>query len=342
MKQNNSYSECSRRAFLGKMAIGSVTVFLAAASPLGKIFALPSSGRDQDFPYQYRSVSVKHIKEIQEWFASLRKEKKLGGNSNFQSYIAFNFDPDKILKNARSVIIMARKYRMASVTFRNQGREFVIIIPSGYWDDGFSVDQAKGILKKDVFSGRDVALEWSKLPLKTMAVRSGLAEYGLNNISFVKEFGSYHELLGFYTDQDMEDNWGPFKTMLFCKGCYICKKGCPTKCIRDEEFVIDIDHCLTLYNELPDAFPDWLPENVHHTLVGCLKCQWDCPANTGYNQIDNLATLTEEETALILNQSKDDKIQKQIQEKLKRFPTVGDFNYFSRNTRLALKNLIKS
>jgi epoxyqueuosine reductase len=343
MKQLPKLPECSRREFLSKMTAGSITVLLAAGSPLGKLFAMPASDQEIEYKYQFRSVSVEHVKQVKEWFDSLRRDKKLGSNPNFQSYIGFEFDHTKILKNARSLIVMSRKYGLASVTFKYKGKDIVILIPSGYWDDYFSFDKAKALLRKDVFKGREVALEWSKLPLKTMAVRSGLAEYGLNNISFVKDFGSFHELLGFYTDQEMEDQWGPLKTMPFCKGCSICKKACPTKCIRDEEFVIDIDHCLTLYNELPNAFPEWLPENVHHTMVGCLKCQWDCPANSGHtSQITNLATLTEEETSLILNQTKDEKLQKQIQEKLKlQYPYVGNFDYFSRNTRLALKNLIK-
>jgi len=344
MKQNPNYAECSRREFLGKMTAGSITVLMAATSPFGRLFAMRTPEQEMEYACQFRSVSVDHVKEVQDWFESLKRDKKLGTNPAFQSYISFGFDPGKIMKSARSLIIMSRQYGLASVTFKYHGKDIVVLVPSGYWEDYFSFDTAKALIRKNLFQGREVPLEWSKLPLKTMAVRSGLAEYGLNNITFVKQFGSYHQLLGFYTDQEMEDQWGPLKTMRFCKGCSICKNGCPTKCIRDEEFVVDIDHCLTLYNELPDAFPEWLPESIHHTLVGCLKCQWDCPANAGQNsKIQNLATLIEEETALILNQSKNEKIQKQIQDKLKQqFPSVENFDYFSRNARLALKNLIVS
>lgn len=343
METKTISSEYSRREFLRKAAIGSTFFAIAASSPLGKLIAGSTVDGNPDLMYRYSSFSVKHVPEMRDWFDGLRKDKKLGANAVFQSYTGFKFDPAAILPNARSAIIVARKHGMASVTFRAKGKDIIMIIPSGYWDDGFSIDQAKELLKKDVFNGRDVVLEWSKLPLKTSAVRSGLAEYGLNNISFVKEFGSYHQLLGFYTDQEMEDQWGPYKTMRYCKGCSICKKACPTKCIRNGEFVIDVDHCLTLYNELPDAFPDWLPESAHHALVGCTKCQWDCPANKPYNnQVDNLAVLTEEETDLILGQAKNEVLQKQIQEKLKKYPSVADFDYFRRNARMALANLIKA
>ena len=195
---------------------------------------------------------------------------------------------------------------------------------------------------KDIIKDHDKVIdERIKLPLKTLAVRSGLAKYGRNNITYVDDYGSCHQLLGFCTDKELEDNWGPLKMLHFCKGCSICIKNCPTKIISEEKFPIDVTKCLPLYNEREEPLPDWIDSSAHNALEGCLKCQLDCPANDeAIERIDKLPDVTEEETELILNKGNNEKLWRSVLKKFERFPQAANKEYFARNLSLVMANTL--
>jgi epoxyqueuosine reductase len=295
------------------------------------------------FEYKYRTISVERVHEIKDWFDKLRHDQKLSTNETFQKYIGgFNFEPEKSLPNAKSIIILSIPLKIASVTFGRNGRLYDVLIPTGYADDGLTFEGVEARIRKDIVKDPARKLQPRvRLPLKSLAVRSGLAKYGRNNITYVDDFGSFHELIAFYADQVLEDNWGPLRLLEYCKGCSICIKNCPTKIIGKENFVIDAGQCITLYSELPAPMPAWIDPKAHNALVGCLKCQYDCPANSeGIHTVDKLADITEEETELILNQGTDKKLQQSIFTKLAKFPLAQDFAYFSRNLKLVMANTI--
>jgi epoxyqueuosine reductase len=85
------------------------------------------------------------------------------------------------------------------------------------------------------------------LPLKTLAVYSGLARYGRNNISYVTGFGSYLQLMGAFSDLPCEsDPWCEPKTLDRCSKCIACLQHCPTGAIADDRFF-----CFTRAADLP-------------------------------------------------------------------------------------------
>ncbi|MEE9378294.1 MAG: hypothetical protein V3V33_09695 [Candidatus Lokiarchaeia archaeon] len=47
---------------------------------------------------------------------------------------------------------------------------------------------------------------YARLPQKTLAVRSGLAEYGRNNITYIPGMGSFHRLTTLYSDFPTEED----------------------------------------------------------------------------------------------------------------------------------------
>lgn len=332
----------SRRDFLKSMAATGTALYLGSAGLLSKAFANPASAA-AEFQYKLRTVSLEHVAELREWFDKLNTAGRLSTNKTYRKYIgSFEFKAPKALPNARSIVILSMPLRIAAVTFHVKGKAWDVLIPAGYVDDGVRMAAVKTRIAKEVLRDASAKLEPVRLPLKTLAVRSGLAEYGRNNITFVEGYGSFHQLIGLCTDKVLEDHWRPLKLMRYCKGCSKCVKACPTNCYSDENFVIDIGKCVTLYNELPEPLPGWLPARAHQTLVGCLRCQIDCPPNQDpINNIEKLGDITEEETSMILSDRVDKVLQQSIAAKLKRFPVVeADFGYFRRNTKLALANVL--
>jgi epoxyqueuosine reductase QueG len=88
--------------------------------------------------------------------------------------------------------------------------------------------------------------------------------------------------------------------------------------IRAENFVIDVKRCMPLYNEVQGSFPDWFPAGVHHTFMGCMKCQYPCPANrVALKQLGQLEDLTEDETRQFASGSPDEATILSVSQKLK-------------------------
>ena len=145
----------------------------------------------------------------------------------------------------------------------------------------------------------------ARLALKTLAVRSGLAECGRNNISYISEFGSFYRLMAFYTDCPCEeDNWGDVKEMKICENCSLCLENCPTGSISSERFLIRAEKCLGSLNQRePNSShwvqlqPDWL-----NAFIGCMSCQSICPVNKSFltNILDG-GSFSEEQTYEILH-----------------------------------------
>jgi epoxyqueuosine reductase len=143
----------------------------------------------------------------------------------------------------------------------------------------------------------------ARLPLKTLAVRSGVAAYGRNNICFVAGMGSFLQLVGAFTDLPCtEDPWGEPRALDRCEACVACVNQCPTGAIARDRFLLRAERCLTYHNEGPDGFADWIDPSWHHCLVGCMRCQSVCPENEAVlGWCEDRFDCTKEETALLVN-----------------------------------------
>jgi epoxyqueuosine reductase len=52
-----------------------------------------------------------------------------------------------------------------------------------------------------------------------------------------------------------------------------------------------------MMNEVPGEFPEWVDQNAHNSLIGCMKCQDCCPGNSQNKEnIVKGVTFSEEET----------------------------------------------
>jgi len=266
--------------------------------------------------YLARVVKIERVAELESVISKLNAQ----GMFNPQFYQRelahyLNFDYKSILPGARSVIVMAAPQPPVYVNF---GSHSVVIPPTYVYRDIWEGTLAalNGLLTPQGFKTAR-----ARLPLKTLAVRSGLGHYGRNNICYVPGMGSCHRLGAFYSDMPCDsDDWGEPHVMKLCQSCTLCLENCPTHCIRSERFLIDAGNCITYYNEYEDAFPGWLKPEWHNALLGCLVCQKVCPLNKAF--MDKATTpeevFTEEETREILGKTPLSELSPETQAKLYR------------------------
>jgi epoxyqueuosine reductase len=295
--------------------------------------------------FQYRTVAIDHLAEMKSALGGLNRDGKVSQQKTIQSYLKdLEYQAPKEMPNARSLIVVATPWRLRLVGFRWRGKELALLIPGGYFyyeNESFREPLRREVARR-VVGAPGAKLVFANPPLKTLAVRSGLAEYGKNNIAYVDGYGSFHVLWAFYSDAVLVDQWTrPYRMMRICEGCSICIRGCPTQAIRESEFVVEAGRCITTYNEMKETLPSWIDAKAHNAFIGCLRCQNDCPVDRGLNQgYEHVADLTEAETALLLEERHDAKVEARITEKLKGLGDwyAKDMKYLSRNVRLALAN----
>ncbi|MCX6558831.1 MAG: twin-arginine translocation signal domain-containing protein [Candidatus Aminicenantes bacterium] len=329
----------TRREFLAYTGCLGAMIGLGAGRLFSSGQAKPAARPETGATCQFRTVAVGHIAELKAWMDKLDQAGHLTANKTWRRYInSFQYAPPLELPGACSLIIMSTPLKNARIVFNAAGQKRTVMIPSGYVDDGLKLADYQNMLYDRGIVARGGKLARARLPLKQLAVRSGLAEYGRNNITYVDGYGSYHQLLAFYSEQRLEDHWGRLKMMPLCKGCSICLDECPTRAIRKSNFVIDAEKCITLYNELPDPLPDWIPAKAHNALVGCLKCQHTCPGNDEVkDSVWDLGEVDEAETALLLEGRADARTEASLRAKLQRIGGGDDLPYIARNLKLVLK-----
>ncbi len=218
------------------------------------------------------------------------------------------------------VIVVACRRPAHIVRFNTESGPVDALVPPTYVDYGKTSQLLKaglgGIL------GAEYRVEPARAPLKSLAARAGLIQYGRNNITYSSEFGSYQQLAAFVTDAPLEpershsnheaDSHGfsePTWSLTIhepvlmedCKDCDRCLRACPTGAIGSDRFLLHSGKCLTALNEFPGEWPEWVDPKSHNALVGCIKCQAVCPRNEGLLQVHKLEEeFTVEETESLL------------------------------------------
>jgi epoxyqueuosine reductase len=181
----------------------------------------------------------------------------------------------------------------------------------------------------------------ANLPKKLLAVRSGLATYGRNNIAYVDGTGSFHRLVAFVSDLPcQQDEWRAPKMMERCHRCLACLRNCPTAAISDDRFLLHAERCITLHNEEPSdvAFPEWFDPSWHNCLVGCLRCQRICPENKRFlDRVEEGAEFSSEETALLMEGTALDQLPAAMVEKLRQWDLIDLLDILPRNLRALLE-----
>lgn len=234
---------------------------------------------------QARIIPIERLKDLKSDIETLKCAETLNGFQHFITEKIYQFEPPDTDFEIRSVMIMASPVpAYAKVIFEWQGQRIPVIgLARSYMGKKDAPTTTKQYMRKMLKPLGYQIQSAPRLPLKRLAVRSGLASYGRNNICYVDGMGSFLTLVAYFSDLPCsEDVWHDVGSMERCNNCTICLKSCPTGAILENRFLIDNERCLSYFNERPDDFPEWLPKSAHHCLYDCLKCQISCPMNRDY------------------------------------------------------------
>jgi epoxyqueuosine reductase len=288
-----------------------------------------------------RVVSIEHLDELGTEIRSLHDDGCLN-DTFYKDYSKPFFTPKlpKRFTRAKSIIVLAIPQPMLRATFLWEGKEVKGNIPPTY-SDYFRTYRSGRHLLADALGEESSRLVRAVLPLKLLAVRSGLAMYGRNNITYLHGRGSFHRLMAFYSDYDTPvDNWQEKRALPKCAKCNACMKACPTGAIRKDRFLISAERCLSYMNEKDSKhpFPKWVPSSAHNSIVGCMCCQAACPYDKdviGWRE--DRGRFSEEETAYLLRGRFSGSKAAKIEKKLKRLGL--DLSIFPRNLEVLIAQI---
>lgn len=252
------------------------------------------------------------------------------------SFFTFELPPE--LPEARSLIVIAVPAPAVRLTFRWRGEARHAVLPPTYAGYGATT---RGVQDEVAALLRPAGWRTARplLPLKTLAVRSGLADYGRNNLTYVNGLGSYAQLVGLYSDLPCDgDSWREPVMMARCETCAACRKACRGGAISGDRFLLRAERCLTYHNERAGAFPDWIEADWHHALMGCMECQRVCPEDVPFRgRILDGEEFTEQETEQLLECASAQALPESLKEKLAELELLEDLSILGRNLSALLQ-----
>jgi len=286
--------------------------------------------------YRGAVVPIKHVAQLKHEIEERLSQKEVDAGLYEKYLSSFKFDITTSLPNARSIIITAAPQPQRKITFHFNGQRHLVIVPPTYYCD--TDNQIRNTLQ-NILNSNDYQLHSAALPFKLLAVRSGMARYGKNNIAYVEGLGSFVRLKAFLSDMPtVGSDWLEPQVMKECDSCKACLNACPTGAIVPDRFLIHAERCLTFLNEWTEEFPEWLDPSWHNSLVGCMKCQLVCPVNKRFVKwVEEGEDFNEAETEIILSGVPLDRIAPETAHKLKRSYMVEYLDVLPRNLRALLR-----
>ena len=289
---------------------------------------------------KFKMVSVDHIGDLESEYLQLFKN-SLVDKQLYEKYIKgyIDFSIKEKHPSVRSLIITATPSPQVELKFKMKGKDTWFKIPPVYTDRLLVTRRIKEITSQ-VFDNNGYKTFSVVLPKKLIAVHSGLAEYGKNNLVYVKGMGSYNRLTLYATDLPCKnDSWQSLKQLKRCKKCYTCQNNCPTSAIGKDNFIVKAERCLAYYNERAGQFPDWIDSMAHNCLIGCIKCQDVCPENSKYTSpLRHKEEFNEEETNMILNNISFEELPINLQAKISSLCLKYYYKHLSRNILPLIQN----
>lgn len=288
----------------------------------------------EEHAYMMRLVPVHHLTDLQQDIEGRQAQGLFDQNFYSTRLTFYDFQLPETLPDARSIIVVAAPSPQNRVSFTRRQKTVQLSLPPTYVGYNLLPQKIEAIIT-DQLSPHGYHTAETRLPLKTLAVHSGLCEYGRNNIVYTPGMGSFAQLVAFFSDLPCpEDNWREPVMMERCQKCKACINGCPTKAIPTDRFLLHAERCLVFFNERPPEypFPDWVAPTAHNSLIGCMNCQQVCPEDKKF--VDRFASevaFSHEETSLLLKGAPAEQLPAETVQKLEQIDMMSDLAIIPRN-----------
>ncbi len=284
--------------------------------------------------FKGRVVSIRHLPELQEDILGRNSQDQFDAAFYRERLSFFNFTPPEGLPAARSLIVVAVPRPQTQVKFAWRGKTLALVLPPTYLGHS-RVFRQTGELLGELLAEDGYQVVQARLPQKLLTVRSGLADYGRNNICYIPGLGSFFQPTAFFSDLPCEeDTWREPRMMERCQNCKACMIKCPTGAIGDERFLLHAERCLVFHNERSSAlpFPSWIDPAAHNCLMGCMLCQRFCPEDKPFlGWFEGDEEFTHEETSLLLAGVSRERLPVETMAKLERLELLDDLDKMPRN-----------
>jgi epoxyqueuosine reductase len=283
--------------------------------------------------YRGTIVSVAHLRDLQNDIDTLHKQGLFDEAFFSEELSGFDFSIPDGIPRAKSLIIAAAPQPQVRVTFTLGDKKLPCTIPPTY---SMATDRKIEKLLRAQLKPAGYHIQTVNIPRKLLAVRSGLARYGKNNITYMEGLGSFHRLAAFVSDLPCpEDCWEELRFLNECNNCDACTRACPGGAIGAGRFLLHAERCITFHNERHGEFADWLKPSWHHCLVGCMVCQKVCPVDKDFRKwvIDG-PTFSGQETDFIMQKTSPDKLPRETVQKLDQLDMLEYLGVLGRNLQV--------
>jgi len=297
-------------------------------------FAMELMSQLEKHGYRGRIVSVQHLLALKEGIGELYEQGLLDKEFYQERLTHFVFLVPSSLQEAKSLIVVAVPRPQSQAVFTWNGESRALILPPTYVAYEETRKQTEDLLAT-LLGIKGYRVARASLPLKLLAVQSGLGSYGRNNVCYVSGMGSFLQLVAVYSDLPCQkDSWRKPQMMETCRNCYACRQKCPTGAISSDRFLLRAERCLVFHNERKGAipFPAWIDPAWHNCLVGCLHCQRVCPQNREFlHWIGETEEFSEGETELLLKGVQLSQLPATTAAKLKHLDLIESLDILPRN-----------
>jgi epoxyqueuosine reductase len=202
--------------------------------------------------------------------------------------VARALDPSVSLPGVKSIVMVARSYRMADMDGLGRRADPSRARISSYaWGSDYHEDMLPRLtaLGRNLGSelghelGFEAMVDFRPLLERDAAARAGLGFIGRNTMLIDPRGGSWTFLGALLVDVELAASGDVKSSAGTCGSCTRCLDACPTNSFSDE-YVLDARRCISyLTIELKGPIPRELRSGIGNRVFGCDVCNDVCPYN---------------------------------------------------------------